>query len=256
MSGATDPAGGQDGDVTEPTVDGDRPLVAQTFAELARLVHERPDLDSVCEAIVGAATRLVPGCDHASVMLREHGRFRTAAATDDVARRVDALEREVRQGPCLDAIETESYQLDADIRTSSRWPQLAERVLSQTPVRGMAGYPLLVDGRKSGALNLFSDQAGVLTADSADAGVVLAAFASVALGGSSSHDEARTMAEGMTSNREIGMAIGLLMATHGLGAEEAFATLRKASSHLNRKISAIARELVEAERAKEPGGQA
>ena len=229
------------------TPDDDRSTVAQTFAELARVLHERPGLDAVCEALVTAATRLVPGCDHASIMLRERARFRTAAATDDVARHVDALEREVGIGPCVDAIETESYQLDADITERSHWPGLAERVVAETPVRGMAGYPLLVDGHKSGALDLFSDTPGALTAESADAGVVLASFASVALGGSSSHDEARTMADGMTSNREIGMAIGLLMATHGLGADEAFATLRKASSHLNRKISSIARELVEAE---------
>ncbi|HEX3002831.1 MAG TPA: GAF and ANTAR domain-containing protein [Angustibacter sp.] len=230
--------------MTQTAADGDRSVVAQTFAELARVVHEQPGIDEVCRAIVDAATRLVPGCDHASIMLRERGRFRTAASSDDVAHRVDELEREVRAGPCVDAIESESYQLDADITQHSRWPELAARVLAETPVRGMAGYGLLVDGRKTGALNLFSDTAGALTAESADAGVVLASFASVSLGGSSSHEEARTLAEGMASNREIGMAIGLLMASHGLGAEEAFATLRKASSHLNRKISAIARELV------------
>lgn len=224
--------------------DHERSAVAATFAELARIVHGQPGLDEVCQAIVDAATHLVPGCDHASIMLRERGRFRTAASSDAVAHRVDELEREVGAGPCVDAIENESYQLDADIAVHSRWPRLGERVLAETPVRGMAGYGLLVDGRKTGALNLFSDEPNALTAESADAGVVLASFASVALGGSSSHEEARTLAEGMASNREIGMAIGLLMASHGLSADEAFATLRKASSHLNRKISAIARELV------------
>jgi hypothetical protein len=230
--------------VTPSTPDPNPSSVAETFAELARVVHGQPGLDEVCQAIVDAATRLVPGCDHASIMLRERGRFRTAASSDEIAHRVDELEREVGTGPCVDAIETESYQLDADIAGHSRWPVLGERVLAETPVRGMAGYGLLVDGRKTGALNLFCDTPGALTAESADAGVVLASFASVALGGSSSHEEARTLAEGMASNREIGMAIGLLMAAHGLGADEAFATLRKASSHLNRKISAIARELV------------
>ncbi|MGN6301412.1 MAG: GAF and ANTAR domain-containing protein [Angustibacter sp.] len=230
--------------VTQSVPDSERSAVAQTFAELARVVHGQPGLDEVCQAIVDAATHLVPGCDHASIMLRERGRFRTAASSDQVAHRVDELEREVGTGPCVDAIESESYQLDADISRHSHWPELASRVMAETPVRGMAGYGLLVDGRKTGALNLFCDTADGLSAASADAGVVLASFASVALGGSSSHEEARTLAEGMASNREIGMAIGLLMASHGLGAEEAFATLRKASSHLNRKISSIARELV------------
>lgn len=230
--------------MSQSVPDSEPSVVAQTFAELARVVHEQPGLDEVCQAIVDAATRLVPGCDHASIMLRERGRFRTAAASDAVGNRVDELEREVGAGPCVDAIENESYQLDTDITQHSRWPELAVRVVAETPVRGMAGYGLLVDGRKTGALNLFCDTPGGLTAESADAGVVLASFASVSLGGSSSHEEARTLAEGMASNREIGMAIGLLMAAHGLGADEAFATLRKASSHLNRKISAIARELV------------
>ncbi|MGN6611819.1 MAG: GAF and ANTAR domain-containing protein [Angustibacter sp.] len=230
--------------MSQSVPDSESSAVAQTFAELARVVHEQPGLDEVCQAIVDAAIRLVPGCDHASIMLRERGRFRTAAASDAVGNRVDELEREVGAGPCVDAIENESYQLDTDITQHSRWPELAVRVVAETPVRGMAGYGLLVDGRKTGALNLFCDTPGGLTAESADAGVVLASFASVSLGGSSSHEEARTLAEGMASNREIGMAIGLLMAAHGLGADEAFATLRKASSHLNRKISAIARELV------------
>ncbi len=245
---------GQDGGVTQPTSDVDRSAVAQTFADLARIVHESPDLDSVCQAVVSAATQLVPGCQHASIMLREGQRYHTTAASDEIGARVDALEREVGEGPCVDAIETDAYHLDTDIATNSRWPKLAERVLSETPVRGMAGYPLLVDGRKSGALNLFCDRPGGLTTESADAGVVLASFASVALGGSSSREEARTLAEGLTTNREIGMAVGLLMATHNLSAQEAFATLRKASSHLNRKISQIARELVEAERRGSGGG--
>lgn len=238
--------------MNRPAPDPDSSHVAQTFSELARLVHAHPGLDAVYQAVVDAAPQLVPGCDHASIMLRERGRYRTAASSDDVGRLVDALEREVGSGPCVDAIEHASYLLDPDITVSSRWPKLAERVLLETPVKGMAGYLLLVDGRKLGALNLFSDTAGALTPDSADAGVVLASFASVALGGSSSHEEARTLAEGIASNREIGMAIGLLMATHGLSAEAAFATLRKASSQLNRKISAIARELVEAERVAPP----
>jgi hypothetical protein len=219
--------------------------VAASFTELARLVHERPALDDVCRSVVEAAPRLIPGCDHASIMVKEGRGYRTVASSDEIGARVDALEREVGDGPCVDAIEDDAFQLDPDIETSSQWPKLAARVLAETPVRGMAGYRLLVDGRKTGALNIFCDTAGELTGESADAGTMLAAFASVALGGSSQHEQATTMAAGISSNREIGIAIGLLMAAHDISAEQAFATLRKASSLMNRKLSSIAREIVE-----------
>ncbi len=219
--------------------------MAVTFAELARVLTERPGLAEVCQAVVDTAPRLVPGCDHASIMVRDGDAFRTLASSDDVGALVDRIERETGAGPCVDAIESDAYQLDSDISTGSQWPDLAARVLTETPVRGMAGYRLLVGGRKAGALNIFSDTPGALTGASADDGIVLAAFASVALGGSTHHEEARTLAAGIESNREIGTAIGLLMAAHGLSAQEAFDTLRRASSHLNRKLASIAREIVE-----------
>ncbi|GAB3598491.1 GAF and ANTAR domain-containing protein [Angustibacter peucedani] len=222
-----------------------RGTVALTFAELARLFHESSGLDEICAAICRAAPQLVPGCDHASIMVKAGDGYRTLASSDEVGAKVDLLERECGEGPCVDAIESDAYQLDADIQGHSQWPRLAERVLAETPVRGMAGYRLLVGGHKTGALNLFSDTAGALTGESADQGVVLAAFASVAMGGESHRAEAVTLAAGLESNREIGTAIGLLMAAHGLTADDAFETLRRASSHLNRKLAAIAREIIE-----------
>lgn len=231
--------------------DQERGTVAVTFAELARLLHEQPGLDGVCQAICDAAPRLVPGVDHASIMVKEGEKYRTIAASDAVGFRVDQLERETGEGPCVDAIEDDGYALEPDIAETTSWPALTARVLAELPVRGVAGYRLFVGGRKKAALNLFSDTAGALDAVSADQGVVLAAFASVALGGSASREEARTLAEGLQSNREIGTAIGLMMAAHGLSAQEAFETLRTASSRLNRKLAVIAREIVEQQAAGE-----
>jgi transcriptional regulator with GAF, ATPase, and Fis domain len=219
--------------------------VASTFAELARVVHTSPDVEQVCAAVVAAAPQLIAGCDHASLMVKEGQRYRTVASSDAVALAVDELERRVGDGPCVDAIEDDAFQLDPDIAHHSQWPTLAARVLAETPVRGMAGYRLIVDGRKTGALNVFCDTAGQLDAESADAAAVLAAFASVALAAAAHAEQASTMAEGIESNREIGTAIGLLMAAHGLDQRQAFETLRKASSHLNRKLSSIAHEIVE-----------
>jgi GAF domain-containing protein len=223
---------------------GDAADPAAVFAGLARIVYAPDSLDEVLGALCDSAPRLVPGCHHASVMLVRDGRFLTAAASDDIGRRIDATEREIGEGPCLDAIVDEAGQIDADLTDRSSWPRLADWVLTNTPVRGVAGYRLIVDGAKVGALNLYSDTPGALSR-SADQAAVLAAFASVAMIATSRHQLVADLRAGLHSNREIGKAVGLLMAHHKVSDEDAFALLRKASQDMNIKLARVAREVVD-----------
>ena len=95
-------------------------------------------------------------------MLRQRGQYLTAASTDDIAARVDEIEREVREGPCLDAILDEAYQHDTDLTsgTSPCAPIHRARRSRRLPVRSAIGYRLLLDGGKVGALNIFADEPG------------------------------------------------------------------------------------------------
>ncbi len=217
----------------------------EAFQGLAELVYVTDDFSQVYDAIVSAAPRLVTGCDHASLMLRNGGAFTTVAASDDVARQIDGFERELGEGPCLDAIVDESVFHDADLTDGSPWPRLTERVMAETSVRGMAGFRLRAGEQKTGALNLFSDTAGGLTAEAVDQGIVLAAFITVALVASHERKAAETLKAGLQSNREIGKAMGLMMAFHKITDDEAFEMLRKASQDMNIKLSEVARQVVE-----------
>lgn len=58
----------------------------------------------------------------------------------------------------------------------------------------------------------------------------------------------------LTSNREISVAVGILMATHSLGADGAFHLLRHVSQHTNTKLRAIAVEVVRSGRLDVPTG--
>ena len=223
-----------------------------TFQRLAELIYQDPDPCAVQLALVNAARDLIDGCDHATVMVANRGRFDTVAATDEIGARVDCLERATGTGPCLDAILSEAVQIDPDITTCSQWPELAARVVAETPVRGVLAFRLLADERKVGALNIFSDTPGALTAQSADQGSVLAAFTSVALMMLSAREQATTMRRGLDSNREIGKAIGLLMAAHRFTEDEAFELLRTTSQNLNLKISAVARKVIDGQQAQYP----
>lgn len=214
------------------------------LAQLAAIVYAQADFDEVYRAICASAPRLVDGCDHASLILRRNDRFVTAAVNDDVAMQVDDFERANRQGPCLDAIMDETPQLASDLASSSPWPRLARQVLQSTPVRGAAGFRIIIEKNKVGALNLFADRPGALTMTSMNQGIILSSFASVALAAVGRQEAADTLVQGLDSNREIGKAVGLMMAFHKVSDAAAFEILRQASQDMNLKISEVASQLV------------
>lgn len=218
----------------------------EAFRQLSALVYAGADASSVHQALVDASVRLVEGCQRASLLLRTKDRFATAASTDEVAAGIDQIEIAVGEGPCLDAILDEAYQHDADLTSgSSPWPRATARILAETPVRSAIGYRLFLEGQKVGALNLFSDEPGALTSRSADEGAVLASFASVSLLALRAREEAESLRQGLQSNREIGKAVGLLMAAHRVSADEAFAILKRTSQDLNMKLVHVAAQVVE-----------
>lgn len=222
------------------------PDIARVFVELADILYSGALAHEALEAVVRVTTQIMPGADHVSISTLSRGaQLTTQAASDDVARLMDRLESEARQGPCLDSILGESVQRDDDIAVATAWPVLAKLTLERTPVRGMVGYQLIngADGRA--ALNVFSDTPGALTQESADIGAMLAAFTSVSLTAVEARATAATLRQGLVSNREIGKAIGLLMAAHDVDDAEAFEILRATSNSTNVRLAELAARITQ-----------
>jgi transcriptional regulator with GAF, ATPase, and Fis domain len=218
---------------------------ATVFSALAEIIYQGSDPSQVYAAICVAATLVVTGCDHASLLVRRDGRYVTVGASDDIAQRIDDMERLAGDGPCVDAIEEETPQIETDLTNPSQWQRLAARVIAETPVRGAMGCRILVDKRKTGALNLFSDKSGVFDTESAGQAIVLASFASVAINAVAQGEDVSTLRRGLLSNREIGKAVGMLMMLHGVDEQEAFNILRRYSQDLNIKLADVARSVIE-----------
>jgi hypothetical protein len=215
------------------------------FSALAEIIYQGTQSSEVYAAICVAATLIVTGCDHASLLVRREGQYVTVGASDHIAQRIDDMERTAGDGPCVDAIEEETPQIETDLTTPNQWPQLAARLVADTPVRGAMGFRILVDRRKTGALNLFSDKAGVFDQESAGQAIVLASFASVAINAVAQGEDVATLRRGLLSNREIGKAVGMLMMLNGVDEHAAFDVLRKYSQDLNIKLADVARSVIE-----------
>ena len=218
---------------------------ATVFAALAEIIYQGSDAKQMYAAICIAATLSIRGCDHASLLVLDNDRYVTVGASDRLAQKIDDLERRAGDGPCIDAIEEETPQIDTDLTTPSLWPKLASVLVAETPVRGAMGFRLLIDKRKGAALNLFSDTPNSFDAESAGRAAVLASFASVAINAVAKGEDAASLRRGLLSNREIGKAVGILMMLHELNEDQAFDLLRRHSQALNIKLADVARAVIE-----------
>jgi GAF domain-containing protein len=219
----------------------------EQFAVIAQRLRNGNSVDQIQQIVVESAVQLIDGCDRAAIGVLDGEKFRSAAATDDVMRLIDALQNEIGEGPCLEASVDNAIQVDNDIATGSKWPRLATIVVERTPVRAMLAVPLVDEGYRSGALNVFADRTDAFDDDSVATAAILASFASVALAGARHASRADELEVGLATNREIGAAIGILMATHKISQQEAFDLLSRASQRLNRKLRDIATNIVRGE---------
>jgi GAF domain-containing protein len=219
--------------------------VRANFAQLALLFRDGGGPQEVCEIVAQSALQVIGGCDHASAsILSATGVFTTLSATDEVAEIADALQRETGEGPCLEASIDERIEHDPDLGNNPTWPQFARRLIDSTPVRSALACPLVLDGRRGGALNFFADRTNAFTADDLAYAAVLASFASVAVAAAMQRDESAQLRVALDTNRTIGAAVGILMATHTISQDDAFALLTTASQRMNRRLRDVAADIV------------
>ena len=215
--------------------------VAQALRDVARSLEAEPDLKHVLAAIVASVTDTVPGAEQAGVSLYEHKLLQTVASTSDVTDRINTIEHELDEGPCLQALlDHRSYRID-DTSTDTRWPRFAAAAEAHG-VRSMLGYKLFTTGRTLGTLDLYSSIPNAFDAESEVVGEVFAAHAAIALLGSTQQAEWQTA---LNSRDTIGMAKGILMHRERLSDVQAFNLLVSTSQNANIKLHDLAVWLID-----------
>jgi len=202
------------------------------------------DQPSAQQRLVEFAVCGVPGAQHASVTVVEGTRPpRTTAQTDQLPYDWDQLQYENGEGPCLEAIAANGVVLANDLRTDTRWPQFTHAIVDATPARSMLSFRLFLTEQNRAALNMYATRPGAFTDQSIATGSMFAAYSSMALLAAARQHRNHHLTRALESNREIGVAMGILMASEKLTEQHAFDQLRRASSHLNRKLADIAADV-------------
>ena len=98
----------------------------EAIAEVARRLEAEGSSQETLQKMVELAVGTIGGCDHAGVSIINEG-MRTPAASDDGPCRVDELQYDAGEGPCLDAIWKHDIFQTGDLRSEGRWPHFSSR---------------------------------------------------------------------------------------------------------------------------------
>ena len=216
------------------------------FRDLALALMDNSEEPMMQQRLVEFAVRAIPGAEHAAVtVIDRHGRPTTTASTDSVPLQVDALQYELNQGPCLQALVKDDIVTAPDLASDGQWPLFSAATVDRTPVRSMMSFRLFITDEDRAALNLYADRVAAFDAQSAATGAMFAAYSSMALMAARDRHTVCNLRRALETNREIGMAMGILMAKDLLTKEQAFEALRTASQNLNVKLADIAGQVAE-----------
>jgi GAF domain-containing protein len=198
---------------------------------------------------VHLAAQQVQHAEACGLTLTRDGSGVTVASTGPLAERADERQYEIDTGPCLESMRTSSVVRVGDMATEERWAPYPARA-TQLGVRSSLSLPLVVEGRSSGALNLYATEPEVFSAEdeATAAGWAEQATAAlaVALRIADSDHRAESLLGGLDTRATIGQAVGLLMAQERCTAEQAFGLLRIASQRRNVKLRDVAAGVVSA----------
>jgi hypothetical protein len=208
---------------------------------LLRSTHFSQDEHGLLTAITGH----LQGADSASITELRGDTFLTLAASDQAARDGDALQYRLRSGPCVDAVVEQSVFAPIDLLTDPRWPVFGGEVATTLGFRSMLSLRLLTDVPDSVyGLNVYGRQPQAFDRKAVLFGLLVGTYASSVVFSSGTSATILNLEKALETNRQIGMAVGVIMTTYRLKPERSFELLRLASMNHNRKLRDVAESVV------------
>jgi GAF domain len=169
--------------------------------------------------------------------------------TDAVSQLIEELQYTLGEGPCVDAYQQDQVVAEPDLAdpVTRRWPAFTPPTLA-AGVRAMFGFPLRTGTVRLGALNLYRDAPGPLTAEQhADALVVAdvaARWVLEAQAGAPSGTVAQELEAGADFHFAVHNAAGIVSVREGISVTEALIRLRAYAFSNDRLLADVAHDVI------------
>ena len=220
----------------------------ESLAGLSRLASDRLTLEALLTQVATYAVRAIPGADGAGLTLLEQNRADTIVATAPFVTEIDDIQYALDQGPCISAAREGQTILSGSLGGDPRWPRFGGRV-ARLGVHSVVSLPLMTPDGVVGAMNVYAHDKNVFDDRAAELGQVFAAPAAIAVQNAHVLAQTQRLASQLQSALElrgvIDRAVGILMSRSGSAEHEALERLRTLSQHEHRKLSEVARQIVD-----------
>ena len=214
---------------------------------LALLAGDEPGAETARLCRVSAE---VTGMSGAGIMLMSgdvpHGSLCT---TDEVSARIEQLQHDLGEGPCVDAYRLDRPVLEPDLAEPAmpRWLAFTGPALD-AGARAVFGFPLHAGAVRLGALNLHRDRTGPLDNDQHADALVMADVAAQAIlvlqAGAPEGSLAAELEVGADFNYVVHQAAGMVAAQLDVSVTHALIRLRAYAFGNERPLTDVARAVV------------
>lgn len=220
----------------------------EALAALSQLSMGLGGLSTMLVHVADFAVRAIPAADGVGVMVVHDNRPNTVVASADFVDFVDAIQYELGEGPCVSAAATASTVVSDSLGSDGRWPRFGERA-RDAGVQSALALPLTTASGVVGALNVYAHDEAAFDDRAVTLGEWFALPAAVSVHNAQRLDQARRatsqLETALGSRATIDRAVGIVMSRSGCTPEEGFDSLRTISQNENRKLSAVARQVVD-----------
>jgi transcriptional regulator with GAF, ATPase, and Fis domain len=202
--------------------------------------------ETAVQLLAEVAAELVPQAAGAGATLIRDGQPVSTGSTNSIVEKVDEIQYEIGQGPCLTAWAASAVIHVTDARTETRWPLWAASAV-EVPILSCVSVPMINGHETIGALKVYSMAPDAFPSQTARLMVRLASAASALLGHIQTSETPlrinEQLAEVLRTRDLTNMAKGVLL-SRGMSESEAQNWLIEASRRQCRPVAEVARSLV------------
>jgi transcriptional regulator with GAF, ATPase, and Fis domain len=222
--------------------------LADVFVEMADTLVDDFDVIDFLHVLAQRCVQLL-GISAAGLLLTDgQDSLQVVAASSERTRLLELFQLQTDQGPCVDCFRTGRAVSVADLPAAGRWPRFTAAA-TDVGFGAVHALPMRLRTEVIGALNLFDTNPGTLDAGKRRVGQALADVATIGLLQQRAIHRRDVLTQqlqtALNSRVLIEQAKGVLAERLHLDVAEAFTLLRSDARNHNRRLSELARAIID-----------
>jgi GAF domain-containing protein len=219
----------------------------RVLERFAGTLVDRYNLDDVLEQLGVDITEVLDVAGAGIMLADESGSLRFCSTSNEVLRKLEKLQIDLDEGPCLLAYRSGEIVLAEDLRDDPRFPSFGTRAV-EVGMAAVYSFPMRLDQQVIGALNLYAETAHAFSPDQIEVGGVFADVGTMYL--LNARDIAQRdlltsqLQHALDSRVLIEQAKGYVAALAGIDPAEAFELIRGYARNHQIRVRVVARSVL------------